>query len=318
MKKLALMLCGFMLLLSIFTPFVHAAQPASKVSMLYIDGQPTDYISKVIDNQKISLISLRTASSSLKLSLAWAANAKEWTVANAKHKIVLKANSKAVQVDGKKKTMPVPVQIINGVSYISLRFIIEASGGRIAEFTSFLPTVGSSILDRPAPTYWASSAHKQELMDFIMNDDVKGLERSLQDWRELTIPDSMFEICPYVFVSSTQMVQVLLNAGFPIDFMQTSYKEPLLNYGYTLLHGAAYNGNYDLVTYLLEHNANANLLTSTNENVIDLATQGKKELENDKSLPEDFDLDTALANYDRTIELLQNLADNQQDDQISG
>lgn len=304
MRKLGVLLSAIMLVLTIFTPSVHASQPPAKLAPLYIDGQPTSYISKIIDGQKVSLIALRAASSALKLDVTWAPADKTWVVANDNHRIVLKLNSKVAQADGKSTTLPVPAQNINGVGYVPLRFIVEASGGRIIEVNTKQLTVGESVTKRTTLILWASSSHHEELIRYIWDDDVEGLKSIMDDWHELTLPDDAIGIGPYAFANSTQMIQAFLDAGFPINYRQSSYNGLMDDSGYTLLHSLAYNGQYELVSYLLEHGVDANMPTISGDLAIDLAIQGKEYLEKGDHPFEISDVNVRLANYDKTIELL--------------
>lgn len=298
------LLCAFGLLLPA-TQTVSALQPSDVAHptgaiagppALYIDGAPIAYKQQPYKGRTENMIPLRTAASALKFTLDWAPASKEWRLSNGIHAVVLQPNALTAVVDGKSRALSVPVTNVKGTAYVSLRFIVEASGGTIEAF-----------VDKYVNIYWALSGHQEQLIGFIFKDEFAQMKQALHNWRELTIPTGIDGMFPYRFVKSTEMAQVFLDAGFPINYQEAHYENIILTEPQdTLLHAAAWDGNETLVSFLLDHGANADLLNAFGDKPLEEALLSRDYVKNHPEIAtlDNLSLDDALANFDRTIALL--------------
>ncbi|QHT59701.1 hypothetical protein GXP70_06880 [Paenibacillus lycopersici] len=294
MRKSLLVFASLLLAwLCLQVPSAKAAPTPSTQASLYIDGVKADFRTIPYKGKNENMISLRAAASALKLALTWMPASKEYQSADASHTMRFKANAAVAQVDGKAKTMTAPAQVVDGTLYVPLRFIVEAGGGKLQ--------AGSS---QAGPIYWANSGRQVALSSAVMRDRTDIARALLHDWRALTIPMGLDGIQPYEMAKSVAMLQLFLQAGFPIDYQEAHYEGIVYSEsGDTLLHCEARFGRYELVEYLLDQGADANLL-SLGSKPLGEAILGKKFVQETGASFDGSDPTTALANYDQTIGLL--------------
>lgn len=118
-----------------FNPFSQKQKTVSisgkKKIEVYIDDIPYgSEVNPVMKNNRI-LVAFSPISEYLGSDLQWDAKAKKMTVTHKNKKIELTNGKKEGLVNGKKKKLDEPVQIINGRVYVPLRFVSESLGTKV-------------------------------------------------------------------------------------------------------------------------------------------------------------------------------------------
>ncbi|MCU7667795.1 copper amine oxidase N-terminal domain-containing protein [Bacillus thuringiensis] len=109
------------------------SKPVSKVKeiLFIIDGKlaKTKY-KPVLKNNRI-LVPIQPIADSSGGNLKWDSKTKKTTITYKEKKIEVTNGQKAFFVNGKKKSLDVPIQIINGKVYVPLKIISEGIGGKL-------------------------------------------------------------------------------------------------------------------------------------------------------------------------------------------
>ncbi|WP_167747164.1 stalk domain-containing protein [Cohnella luojiensis] len=294
--RIAVILPMILLLLSsgFFGGIISAAR-ATTPADLYIDGQPTPYKQLKYKNRMENMIPLRTVTSQLKMKLTWVKKNSEWTLSGDFHRITMKLNDLTATVDGKVYKLNAPPLIEKGTIYLPLRFTVTMSGGELHWDRDHI--------------YWVLSPLQKALNSAIIGNDVEYVRQHLTNWRSAALPLGVDGTMPYLFsVQSLDMVKLLIEKGFPVDYMKNEYASLTFNnWQRTLLQEAASLGQFEVVAYLLNQGAGPFLSNSHHYNALDYAQWGKQQLQENAlwiELSIELGKDITEENYNKTIDLL--------------
>ncbi|AKL94734.1 phosphate ABC transport system substrate-binding protein PstS [Clostridium aceticum] len=105
---------------------------ASQNVRIVIDGSNIKSdVAPVIENGR-TLVPAKVIFENLGAKVNWNANKKEVTVTTAATDVSLVIDSKTAKIDGKNVTLDVPARIINGRTFIPLKFIADAVGAKVS------------------------------------------------------------------------------------------------------------------------------------------------------------------------------------------
>ncbi|WP_239614721.1 ankyrin repeat domain-containing protein [Cohnella mopanensis] len=273
-------------------PKAAEAKEATVSSALYIDGKPAEYKKLKVDNRLENMISMNTVTTKLNMKLKWVTKNKEWILSNADHTIRMKLDSKTATVDTKQQKITTPAIMNNGTIYLPLRFIVVSGGGVLHNHSGI-------------PVYWALSADQDALTSAIMRNKVDEVKTRLKNWKDATIPFALDGTMPYIYaVKSVEMVELLLDRGFPVNYQENEYDNILLRKGAsTLLYQAATYGELEVVRYLLDHGADPTIKNYGRWDAVESAIWGRDQVGSE--IYELLGYDATVEDFDQIIKLLQ-------------
>lgn len=120
MKKIAIALTAFVLSASLLLPGQSFADTG--IQPFVIEG-------KVVQGR--TLVPVRTVSAGLGAEVIWNQKAQTVTIIEGSNKIILTINSNKVTLNGKEITIDVPAQVNQGTTYVPIRMISQALGGKL-------------------------------------------------------------------------------------------------------------------------------------------------------------------------------------------
>ncbi|MFC4103254.1 stalk domain-containing protein [Paenibacillus xanthanilyticus] len=132
-----------------------AAQPAAPApqTKVYLNGKPLALDASPIMRGGTTLVPFRPIFEALGIPVAWDPQQRQITGRGGQTDIVLTLGSRAATVNGKQTTLAASPEAVNGVAYVPLRLVGEASQYSVA----WNPASRAITLDRKAGTAIASS-----------------------------------------------------------------------------------------------------------------------------------------------------------------
>ncbi len=263
----------------------------------------------VIDNEELRLadppfleagttmVPFRPVFDRLGMTVAWDTAKKQITAHGADREIVLTLGSNTAYVNGSEANMPLAPVIQEGVAYVPLRFVGDASGGDVELYGGGLNVV------------WVLSAKQVALLDAIYGNDLESAERLLKNGADPTVLQGPLGPESYAFIhESIEMVELFLRYGMDIDYCTPDW------YGLTLLQNAVSWGKVDTVRYLLEAGADPNVAGGRLGSPLEIAVYWRDQIAGGYRNVVDERLTPTVEEYDTIIRLLEDAGAERSDD----
>ncbi|OMF35144.1 hypothetical protein BK133_10540 [Paenibacillus sp. FSL H8-0548] len=208
----------------------------------------------------------------LGLHVKWKPESKQIIGESSDLTITLTVGSKKAIVNGKLVDMPAAPVIIQGFTFVPLRFISESSGGELQVYG-----------EEGGNNAWLLSAKQVQLNKAIMRNDLAETEKYLQQGADPTVGvgplgPAIYSFVPY-YGDNLEMVAFFLEYDMNVNAREEFN-------GITLLHNAVLYSRYEIVKYLLEHGADPSI-ESVSGTPLEIAEK--------KSFPEDQQNADAIA-----------------------
>ncbi|MEB3101645.1 CAP-associated domain-containing protein [Ferviditalea candida] len=153
MRKISLFLLLAFLSLAL-VPFMITSVFAERPIFVKIDGQLENFSKDPILENGTTLIPFRGIFGRLGYSVEWDTNGGIVTGTKGNHTIRLQAGSKVGAIDGLPRFLTAPPKIVDGTTYVPLRFVSEAAGWKV----QWLSAERTVMIDSPVTSQSGSGA----------------------------------------------------------------------------------------------------------------------------------------------------------------
>lgn len=238
-----------LLLITIFFSFpIDVKASSSKVITVFVDEKKIHFDVNPYKVEGTTLVQFRPIFEALGMAVEWNKNTK--TIIGTKEglKIKLSIDDAVAFVNEKKIFLNLPPKIVNGYTFVPVRFISEASGAIV----NWHPESNTIKI------------YRSELEYAIIENDLELAKNSLLSGSDPNkeFSDGNTPLYLAVMYSNAEFVKLLLDAG--ADPNQES------NSSYLPLHEAIRNGDSDIVNLLLERGANPEIEDSLGLNALEV------------------------------------------------
>ncbi|MDF2669441.1 MAG: hypothetical protein K0R67_1747 [Paenibacillus sp.] len=240
-------LAALLLLLIIIVPAHGYASSSTEQVRVFLNGEQVLFTQLPVVEEGITLVQVRPLYEALGLKLQWDEETHTITSTRDDWKIVMKIDSKEAKVNDSAVTLDIPPKIIEGNTFVPLRFVGESIGGEVIweESTQHV----NIINDNGYRVYLA-----------VMNNDIEEARRWLAQYGGADFAnkyDGLTSLSIAMYHHNHEMVELLLSYG--ADPNRCCYP-PLLS--------AVLDGDPTIVQLLIEYGAD-----------VSFPVQGKNALE---------------------------------------
>jgi len=225
-----------------------SAKPVSKPFpyTLYIDGERLDFAASAgpFNRNGTAYVPFRPVFERMGWNASWDQRKKQASGTGDQWTIVITAGTTRAIINGINKEMPAPAILENGVVYVPLRFVAEASGGQIQLYGGWMGAA------------WLLTAKQLALLDAIFQENLDAMEELLRKGADPMV--GFGPVAPPIvsFVTflkdNVEITALLLKNGLDVNAAD-SYN------GATMLHLAVLHNRIHTVRYLLEQGADVTL-----------------------------------------------------------
>ncbi|GMK37638.1 hypothetical protein PCCS19_06920 [Paenibacillus sp. CCS19] len=258
----------FMLLLFFMAnSFASAAAAANVVTPTFkivIDNEELNLSAPPYVQNGTTMVPFRSIFTQLGLVVEWDAEHQQVVGRNSERTITLTVGSVTAQINDSTEIMPLAPVIHNGTTYIPLRFVGTASGGKVEFYGGGLNVV------------WILSAKQNQLVHAVITNEVADVDKLLESGADPTVMVGPVGPAIYDFVhDSIEIVKLFLKYGMDINYCDEDQYNSM-----TLLQHAAGQGYVELVKFLLDAGADPSLAAGFDWTALEIAEYWKDKVEN--------------------------------------
>jgi len=247
--------------------FIHAAEAADVVTPTYkivVDNEELKLSAPPYVQNGTTMVPFRSIFTQLGLNVEWDAEHKQVVGRDSERTITLTVGSVTAQINDSTEIMPLAPVIRNGTTYIPLRFVGTASGGKVEFYGGGLNVV------------WMISAKQNQLIDAVFTNNLTEIETLLGSGADPTVAVGPVGPSIYYFAhDSIEIVKLFLEYGMDINYLDEDQYNSM-----TLLQHAAGQGYVELVKFLLDAGADPSLASGYNWTALEIAEYWKDKVEN--------------------------------------
>ena len=280
--------------------FLFFFQVNSQVNAAVLTKVVTPTYKIFIDNKELKLsappylqngttmVPFRPVFNQLGLDVEWDPKHNQVVGKNSELTITLTIGSVSAKVNNATEVMPLAPVLHNGTTYIPLRFVGTASGGRVELYGEGLNVV------------WITSAKQNQLFDAVIDRKIVEVKRLLESGADPTVMVGPLGPAIYNFVDdSVEIVKLFLENGMDINYFAEGQF-----YSTTLLQNAAGDGQVEVVKFLLNAGADPSLTAGANWTALEIAEYWKGQIENGYQDIIDPSNTPSVESYEEIIKLL--------------